>query len=212
MKCCLEYEVNWYEKPYKEIYCSNINNKTKCLIDINIFKHFLYRRCMDNKLDLLAQHLKNNISNIELGLTHLNKISFYSLIVNLKIMEKFDLLNSFNSYIFRSQKDYELIINNLNFLFMKSLDYVNDIDIEKVLRYDISLSSDQYLTNKFIKKKFQELIENENSFESKKGNSEIKETHKSFAIENKIEIKITNNNNFLMNNYNITYQNKKAKK
>lgn len=187
IKCCVEYDVNWYDKPYKEIYCSNIENKTKCQIDINIFKHFLYRRCMDNKIDLLVQQIKNNINNIELGLTHLNKIAFYSLIVNLKKMEKFNLLNTFDPYIFRSQKEYELIIKNLNFLFMKSLYFAKDIDIEKILRYDISLSSDPYLTNKFIKKKFQELIDNKNSIEFKKGESEIKETIQSFVMQNKIE-------------------------
>jgi len=38
MNCCIEYDINWNEKSYKEMFCSTIPNQQKCKIEINFFK------------------------------------------------------------------------------------------------------------------------------------------------------------------------------
>ncbi len=157
LQCCIEYDADWNDKPYKEMFCSKIDNKNLCLIEINYFKHFMFRKCMENGIDALVQEIKNDFPSFKSKITHLNKISLYSLIVNIKTMEKFNLLVSFKKQIFKSDEAYDLINKNLDIMFIKSLKLVSEIDVDDILKYGIAVSSNQYLTNKYIRSKYEEL-------------------------------------------------------
>lgn len=183
-KCCIEYDINWYDKTYKEIFCSKIEDKNKCLIEINFFKHFVFRRCIENGIESLVHEIKNKFSSFDNGLSHLNKISIYSLIVNLKKLEKLNLLDKFKQQIFKRDEEFKLITNNINLLFVKCLYLVSEIDIDKILKNEIINPYEPYLTNNYINKKIEELSEVK-AFSDITNNNKIEENENKLIIENR---------------------------
>lgn len=155
--CCIEYDVNWYDKPYKEMFCSKLEDKNLCLIEINYFKHFMFRKCMENGIEILIKEVKNNFPTFKSNMTFLNILSMYSLIINLKTLEKYTLLNDFNRQLCKSNVDFNLLNNHLDVLFVKSLQLVKQIDVDDILRNDLTTPSDNYLTNKYVRNKYEEL-------------------------------------------------------
>ena len=170
LNCCVEFDKSSYDKPYKEMYCSLLEDANKCSIEINIFKHFFLKRCMENGIENLLKGIKNNFTNYFSDLTPLSKISLYSLVVNLKKMEKINILEKFKDKLFRNNIDYNITKDNLNPLFIKSLKFVGDIDLDKVLNHNKNFPAQFYLTNKFVKIKLEELKKLEKEYDMSKFN------------------------------------------
>merc|ERR1711957_798309 len=120
----------------------------------------MYRRCIENGLKDLTVNLKKNMHFLEEKNSALDKIRLFSLIINIKKLTEFQYFDIMKRNSNIADKDFDLLIESLDTLFLKGLELMSDIDIDNILRYNHIDKSLKYLSNKYIREKSDELIAN----------------------------------------------------
>ena len=125
------------------------------------------------------------------------KIRLFSLIINIKKLEEFKYIDVLKRNLDIDEDDFDLLMDSLDALFLKSLELMADVDIDEILRYNHIEKSLKYLSNKYVKEKSDELIAT--LFDREKINELVNENTnkiKSQNLKNPRNIKDANTKNF----------------
>jgi hypothetical protein len=126
-ECCVGFDVNWHERPTKEVFCSKAKLSATCAKEINIFRKFVYRECVESGIRELAEMLEKNERFDNKNLTVLTRIRNHFIIETLK---RNDIFNQAEPHT-DVQKNLDIIKKNLGIVTTEIKKSLEGIDLGK---------------------------------------------------------------------------------
>jgi hypothetical protein len=96
--CCVGYNLNWNGKIGKEVFCSMSKVSKSCEIEINLFKKFVFRKCMRESIQELAQLVERNKNFNNSKYSLLTKLHFKFVFIALKKYNLFTQIDMNSKY------------------------------------------------------------------------------------------------------------------
>lgn len=126
-ECCVGFNVNWHERPTKEVFCSKAKLSSKCVNEISVFRKFVYRECVESGIRELAEMIEKNERFDDKNLTVLSRIRNHFILETLKRNEIFNQAEP-NTDV---QKNLDIIKKNLGIASSQIKTSLEGIDIGK---------------------------------------------------------------------------------